>query len=100
VSTLSATPAGSARLARLTELVLNQISHWSEPRWGKSGEKLHEAIQRMAGPDHAVPRLGPLALPDQLRVIVGDVLREGDSSRIEAALEFLADFRRTLKASQ
>ena len=100
MNTLSASPTGSARLARLTELVLNQVSHWSEPRWGPFGDRLHDIIQRMAGPDHAVPRLGAMALPDQLRVIVGDVLREGDPTRIEAALEFLGDFRRTLKASQ
>jgi hypothetical protein len=90
---------GSAGLSHLTELVLNQVSHWSEARWGKFGDKLHEVIQRMAGPDHAVPRLGAIALPDQLRVIVSDVLREGDPTRIEAAHDDLSRFRRTLKAS-
>lgn len=104
MNTLSATPAGfptsSVRLFRLTELVLNQVSHWSEARWGSLGDKLHDVIQRMAGSEHAVPRLGALALPDQLRVIVAEVLREDDPTRIEAALEFLADFRGTLKASQ
>lgn len=98
MSTLSATPASSARLSSLTELVLNQVSHWSEARWGTLGDKLHDVIQRMAGPEHPVPRLGALALPDQLRVVVGDVLREGDPTRIEAALVSLADFRGTLKA--
>jgi hypothetical protein len=93
-------PASSARLARLTELVLNQVSHWSEARWGALGGALHDVIQAMAGSEHAVPRLGALALPDQLRVIVGEVLREGDPTRIEAALESLADFRGTLKAFQ
>jgi len=104
VNTVSASPTGfptsSARLARLTELVLNQVSHWSETRWGALGDKLHDVIQRMAGSEHRVPRLGAMALPDQLRVIVADVLREGDPTRIDAAREFLADFRGTLKASQ
>jgi hypothetical protein len=91
---------GSVVLARLTDLVFNQVSHWSEARWGAMGDTLHQVIQRMAGPDHAVPHLGSVALPDQLRVIVSDVLREGDSGRIEAALDDLAGFRGTLKASQ
>ncbi|HZM78012.1 MAG TPA: hypothetical protein VFC19_20015 [Candidatus Limnocylindrales bacterium] len=91
---------GLVRLLRLTEVVLNQVSHWSEARWGPLGETLHDVIQRMAGPDHALPRLGSVALPDQLRVIVADVLREGDSTRIDAALDDLAGFRGTLKASQ
>jgi hypothetical protein len=96
----AASPAGSARLTRLTELVLNQVSHWSEARWGPLGETLHETIQRMAGPEHAVPRLGSMALPDQLRVIVAEVVRDGDSTRIDAALDDLSGFRGTLKASQ
>jgi hypothetical protein len=92
--------SGSVRLVRVTELVLNQVSHWSEPRWGPLGDTLHDLLQRIAGPDHALPRLGPTALPDQLRVIVSEVLQEGDSTRIEAALDDLTDFRGTLKASQ
>lgn len=92
--------SGSVRLVRLTELVLNQVSHWSEPRWGPLGDTLHDVIQRMAGTDHALPRLGPMALPDQLRVIVSEVLREGDSIRMEAAFDDLTGFRGTLKASQ
>ena len=91
---------GSVRLERLTELVLNQVSHWSEARWGAFGDALHDVLQRMAGPDHCLPRLGAMALPDQLRVIVAEVLREGDSTRIDAALYDLSSFRGTLKASQ
>ena len=96
----SQTTTGSVRLERLTELVLHQVSHWSEARWGALGDTLHDVLQRMAGPDHALPRLGAMALPDQLRVIVADVLREGDSTRIDAALDDLSGFRGTLKASQ
>lgn len=95
-----AATTGSARLASLTELVLNQVSHWSEARWGPLGEALHGVIQRMAGPDHRVPHLGAMALPDQLRVVVSDVLRDGDAARIDAALGDLADFRAALTASR
>ena len=99
---MSGLPAttGPVRLARLAELVVNQVSHWSEARWGALGDSLYDVLQRMAGPDHALPRLGAMALPDQLRVIVADVLREGDSTQIDAAHDDLAGFRGTLKASQ
>jgi hypothetical protein len=96
--TVSAT--GSAKLTRLTELVVNQVSHWSEARWGPLGDALYDVIQGMADPEHPVPRLGPMALPDQLRVVVADLLREDDETRIDEAAELLASFRGVLIASQ
>jgi hypothetical protein len=96
--TLSAT--GSAKLTRLTELVVNQVSHWSEARWGPLEDALYDVIQDMADPEHPVPRLGPMALPDQLRVVVADLLREDDETRIDEAAELLASFRGVLIASQ
>jgi hypothetical protein len=102
VNTLSVTASatGSAKLARLTELVANQVSHWSEARWGSLGDALYDVIQGIAGPDHPVPRLGAMALPDQLRVVVTELLREGDGARIDEAAERLAFFRGVLIASQ
>ncbi|MEE6257560.1 hypothetical protein [Plantactinospora sonchi] len=75
---------------RQVDLLVNQIGHWTAPRWaapGGSGERrsdlLHRLVQRLADlaadaegqPRRAVPRLdNDLALPDQLRVVAADLV--------------------------
>jgi len=100
IISVTASATGSAKLARLTELVVNQVSHWSEARWGLLANALYDIVQGIAGPEHPVPRLGAIALPDQLRVVVAELLRDGDETRINSALDHLAFFRGTLRASQ
>lgn len=80
-------------LRRLTDLIVNQVSHWSSARWGPRGDALYDIIARIAGPEHRLPRLDNVVLPDQLRVVVADLLETGDQAGIAAAVEALADFR-------
>lgn len=87
-------------LRRLTDLIVNQVSHWSSARWGPHGDALHEILQAIAGPEHRLPRLDNVVLPDQLRVLVADLLESGDQAGIAAAAKALADFRGSLIASR
>lgn len=87
-------------LRRLTELVVNQVSHWTPARWAGRGDAFYEVIQRIAGPIHIVPRLADTVLPDQLRVVVADLTAEGDDDALQKALEDLNHLRGTLRAAQ
>ncbi len=83
----------AGELLKLTGLIVNQVSHWTVARWGDQGDALHGIIQRIAGASHAVPWLGPTALPDQLRVVVADVIEAGDGDAITLAIKQLHDLR-------
>jgi hypothetical protein len=88
-------------LRRLTRLVLNQVSHWTQPRWGDRGDGFFEALQRLAGPERALPRLSDVVLPDQLRVLVDDIIEsEPGPAEISRAVEILTSVRGTLTASR
>jgi pyrimidine operon attenuation protein/uracil phosphoribosyltransferase len=62
------------------------------------------AVQRIADlgadaegePRRPVPRLGDAALPDQLAVLVDDVLRTGDPAAVRAAAAELTALRAAL----
>jgi hypothetical protein len=85
-------------LRRVTQLVLNQVSHWTQSRWGNKGETFYIALQRIAGPEHRLPRLSDLALPDQLRVVVADLLESNAGpAEISRAVEELTLVRGSLK---
>lgn len=75
-------------LRRALERMLNAVSHWGPPRWKGRAESVHALVQRIADraveaegqPRRLVPRLdSDLALPDQLRVVVADLLAAGAS---------------------
>ncbi len=87
-------------LRRVSELLVNQVAHWSQARWGNRGEVLYEALQRIAGPEHRLPRLSDSALPDQLRVVVADVLESGGPAEVSRATAELTAIRRSLTTSQ
>lgn len=87
-------------LTQVTELLLNQVSHWSNARWGDRGQPFHEALQRIAGPAHRLPRLADMALPDQLRVVVADVLEKGDPAEIGRATAELKAVRLSLNTAR
>lgn len=88
-------------LRRVTQLVLNQVSHWTPARWGDRGDELHDLLQRIAGPEHRLPRLSDHVLPDQLRVIVADLIDNGSGpAEISRAVEGLKAFRGRLTAAQ
>jgi hypothetical protein len=92
-------------LRRVTQLVLNQVSHWTPARWGDRGDELHGLLQRIAGPEHTLPRLPDIVLPDQLRVLVADLIEKANrqaDSRVEVgrAVEGLKAFRSRLTSAQ
>jgi hypothetical protein len=95
---------GGDGLNRAVERLVNHVSHWTPPRWAASGapgqgsraDVMHALVQRLADlaadaesqPRRRVPRLeNDLALPDQLRVIVADLLaaRPAEATLAEAA---------------
>lgn len=78
-------------LSRAVELLGRQVGHWEPARWAaragdgdaSPAEVMHRLVQRIADlaadaegqPRRAVPRLdNDLALPDQLRVVVADLI--------------------------
>ncbi|MFY1687784.1 hypothetical protein [Plantactinospora sp. WMMB782] len=78
-------------LLRQLDLLVRQVGHWTPPRWaapGPSGgpvraDLVHRLVQHLADlaaaaagePARPVPRLeNDLALPDQLRVVVADLV--------------------------
>jgi hypothetical protein len=88
-------------LRRVTQLLLNQVSHWTQARWGNRGEAFYNALQRIVGPERRLPRLSDLVLPDQLRVVVADLLESNAGpAEISRAVEELTFVRGTLRASQ
>ncbi len=82
-------------LRRAAERLADQVSHWAPPRWAASGRAaaFYALVQRIADldadaegePRREVPRLdNDLALPDQLRVVVADLLASGADERVLA----------------
>lgn len=77
-------------LRRAVDLFVGQTAHWTASRWvqpagpeGTRGDLTHALVQRIADqaadaegePRRPVPRLvADTALPDQLRVVVADLL--------------------------
>ncbi|ROT31511.1 hypothetical protein [Micromonospora sp. HM5-17] len=81
----------AAALRREVDLLVNQVGHWTAPRWAtparaggdRRADVVHRLVQLLADlcadaerrPRRAVPRLeNDLALPDQLRVVTADLL--------------------------
>ena len=70
--------------------LIGQVAHWEQPRWWARpqdgqpthGDRFFALVQRVADlgadaehrPRRAVPRLGDMSLPDQLRVMADDLL--------------------------
>jgi hypothetical protein len=86
---------------------VNQVSHWTPGRWSRTApvgvsraELVHGLVQRLADwtadqegrPRRAVPRLGSdLALPDQLRVVVSDLVAAAPPADVCAAAAAAVD---------
>jgi hypothetical protein len=92
-------PAGAAARPRpgadavrvAAERLVGRVSHWTPARWVGRAERFHALVQQLADlaaasagrPPRTVPRLdSDLALPDQLRVVVGDLLDECDDPAV------------------
>lgn len=105
---------GADELSRKVDLLVNQVSHWSAPRWAgpnrtdgtPRGDLFHRLVQRLADlaadaegvPRREVPRLeNDLVLPDQLRVIAADLLAANPPAEVLAeAAELVAWVRMKL----
>jgi hypothetical protein len=89
----TADPSAAALLAA-AERFVGHVGHWTPQRWQRpvrdGGLSRADAVLGLAQeladlgaeseghPPYVVPRLeNPLALPDQIRVMVGDLLRHG-----------------------
>jgi hypothetical protein len=90
-------------LARETRRLVDRVSTWTPPRWaasstsgsGSRADRFHALVQTLADqaadaegqPRRVVPRLSPdTALPDQLRVIVADLIAaQPDGETLAAA---------------
>ncbi|MEV4414414.1 hypothetical protein [Catellatospora sp. NPDC049609] len=93
------------QLKRAVELLVNQVGHWTPERWRDRGEPVHRLIQGLAdraadlagGQRRPVPRLSDPALPDQLRVVVSDLIAAGPSAeQATAAADEIATLRTLL----
>lgn len=104
-------------LAMAVVRLVNQVSHWTPPRWAASSvsasgptkaeiskaEIMYGLVQRIADlaadvegqPHRVVPRLDTdLALPDQLRVVTADLVAAGpDGAVLRRAVELVAETR-------
>jgi hypothetical protein len=70
------------QLVRQAELLVGQVAHWTPARWRGRSDAVYALVQRLA--DAAaevegrtplpVPRLADTVLPDQLRVMVADLV--------------------------
>ncbi|MEQ4305926.1 hypothetical protein ABNF97_31840 [Plantactinospora sp. B6F1] len=111
----TAEPASPAEsLVHQLDLLVRQVGHWTQPRWAApspSGgpipaDLVHRLVQHLAdlAADAAgesrrpVPRLAnDLALPDQLRVVVADLVAAGPPAPVLAgAADEVATARRAL----
>jgi hypothetical protein len=78
-------------LQRATRHLVRRVSHWTPPRWAASSvsspersrsDVVYDLVQRLAQlasdaegqPSRAVPRLPDHVLPDQVRVLVADLV--------------------------
>jgi hypothetical protein len=100
-------------LAIETRRLVDRVSTWTPPRWaastasgsGTRADRFFALIQELADsaadaegqPRRVVPRLSPdTALPDQLRVIVADLIAAGDEARLAVAARRVQTTKRAL----
>jgi hypothetical protein len=101
-------------LARETRRLVDRVSTWTPPRWaassvsgpGSRADRFHALVQTLADqaadaegePRRVVPRLSPdTALPDQLRVVVADLIEAApDEAVLASAAKRVAAAKRAL----
>jgi hypothetical protein len=86
VAAVSAPQEASAvdRLVQAKDRLVGQVAHWQPGRWSANerANRVYALVQRLADraadaesrPHRRVPRLGDLVLPDQLKVVVDDLV--------------------------
>ncbi|OJF14681.1 hypothetical protein [Couchioplanes caeruleus] len=95
-------------LRTAVQRLLAQVGHWETGRWavsagaGTRGDLVHTLVQRLADlgaeaerrPHREVPREADTTLPDQLRVMTGDLLA------VPAADELLAQAAAAIRTAR
>ncbi|MCZ7376843.1 hypothetical protein ACWDXH_17565 [Micromonospora chokoriensis] len=91
----------AAELDKAVTLLVRQVVHWQQPRWAAAAtagnvsraDLVHRLVQEIANlaadaegePRRTVPRLdNDLALPDQVRVVVADLVAAGADDEVLA----------------
>ncbi|MET8348858.1 MULTISPECIES: hypothetical protein [unclassified Micromonospora] len=91
----------TAELDQAVRLLVRQVAHWEQPRWAavattgnmSRADLVHRLVQEIANlaadaegePRRVVPRLdNDLALPDQVRVVVADLIAAGPGAEVLA----------------
>ncbi|MBQ0902974.1 hypothetical protein [Micromonospora sp. U21] len=91
----------AAELDQAVQLLVRQVGHWQQPRWAAAAttgnmsraDLVHRLVQEIANlaadaegePRRVVPRLdNDLALPDQVRVVVADLIAAGPGAEVLA----------------
>jgi hypothetical protein len=93
--------------ATAADRLLTQVRHWEQPRWSAAGraDRMHALIQLLADlaadaeqrPRRPVPREHDMILPDQLRVMVDDLVAAGPSPEaLSAATTAVTELRGSL----
>jgi hypothetical protein len=91
-------------LVRQAELLVGQVAHWTAVRWRGRSDGVYALVQRLADaaaeaegrPGMVVPRLADTVLPDQIRVMVADLVA---ASPTPQALERMTEDIRATRAS-
>ena len=103
----------SSTLARSVDQLIGRINRWAPPQWAapsasgpSRADVVHALVQRVADlaataegqPQRAVPRLdNDLSLPDQLRVVLADlVAAEPGNETLHRTAELVGEVRRSL----
>jgi len=91
-------------LVREAELLVGQVAHWTPARWRGRSDGVYALVQRLADaaataeghPSRVVPRLSDTVLPDQIRVIVADLVAAAPDPHV---LDRLAEDIRATRAA-
>lgn len=91
-------------LVRQAELLVGQVAHWTPARWRGRSDGVYALVQRLADATAEaegrtalpVPRLADTVLPDQVRVMVADLVAAASGEDVLARLA--EDIRATRQA--
>lgn len=91
-------------LVRQAELLVGQVAHWTPARWRGRSDGVYALVQRLADataqvenrPGRVVPRLADTVLPDQIRVMIADLVAVAPATEV---VERLAEDVRATRAA-
>jgi hypothetical protein len=96
---------GSDPVVREAELLVGQVAHWTPARWRGRSDGVYALVQRLAdacaGAEGraapTVPRLADTVLPDQIRVMIADLVAASpDAAVLDRLIEDIRSTRAAL----